>query len=500
MHRMFRSRRSRSTLVFWIASLLCALGLAALLVSCGATGSNSITSTNGTGMGTINVSMTDPPSCAFPNGDFTHVFVAIRSVQANISATADDSSSGWQELAPQLNNQPMQIDLFSAASTTCVLTMLGSNTPLPAGNYQQIRLLLVANSGGTGPVPSTNNCNGQGFNCVILHDGTIHQLDLSSQANTGLKIPPGQVVGGPISVGAGQSVDLNIDFNACASIIQEGNGQYRLKPVLTAGQVSTNTTGISGKVVDSVTKAPIVGGTVIVALERQDNTGNDTVFMQAAADSSGNFNFCPLPSGAVFDVVVVAINGAGVAYNATVEAGVPGGTNVGNMLLFAETGSLLGPATFQGFVTASTGTPPTTTPATIDALVSAIQTITLGSGTRPVTIPAEGNSVANINVAAKTSCPAAAPTNANCAQYTLIEPASNPSVATFSTGTVTFPTPATGSVPYSIRANAFMPLSGGTTICTTPSMTKTQDSLGNPLNAVPGQPITPKEIDFTGCS
>src|ERR1700680_4584624 len=151
-------------------------------------------------------------------------------------------------------------------------------------------------------------------------------------------MPPGQVVGGPISVGAGQDVDLNIDFNACASIIQEGNGQYRLKPVLTAGQVSTNTTGISGKVVDSVTKAPIAGGTVIVALERQDTTGTDTVFMQAAADSSGNFNFCPLPSGAIFDVVLVAINGAGVAYNATVETGVPGGSNVGKMHLIAETG------------------------------------------------------------------------------------------------------------------------------------------------------------------
>jgi hypothetical protein len=248
-----------------------------------------------------------------------------------------------------------------------------------------------------------------------------------------------------------------------------------------------------------VTKAPIVGGTVIVALERQDNTGTDTIFMQAAADSSGNFNFCPLPSGAIFDVVVVAINGAGVAYNATVEAGLPGGTNVGNILLFAETGSLLGPATFQGFVTATTGTSPAT-PATIDALVSAIQTITLTSGARPVTIPAEGNSVANLNVAAKTSCPVNAPANTNCAQYTLIEPASNPSVATFSTGTITFSTPATGSVPFSIRADAFVPLSGGTTDCTTPSMTKTQDSLGNPLNAVPGPPITPREIDFSGCS
>jgi Domain of unknown function (DUF4382) len=375
--------------------------------------------------------------------------------------------------------------------------MLGSNTALPAGDYQQIRLLLVPNSGGSGPVPSTNNCNGQGFNCVVLHDNSIHQLDLSSQANTGLKIPPGQIVGGPIFVGANQDVDLNIDFNACASIIQEGNGQYRLKPVLTAEQVSTNNTGISGQLVDSVTKLPIVGGTVIVALERPDSGGTDTIFMQAAADSSGNFNFCPLPSGAIFDVVAVAINGAGVPYNATVETGIPGGTNIGKISLIAETGTLAGPATFQGFVTAKTGS----VPAMIDALVSAIQTVPLsGGGSRQVTIPAESTSIQNISVASTTSCPVDASANSNCAQYTLIEPASNPSVGTFSTGIVSFSTPMAGDVLYSIRASAFVPLGGGTTVCTPSSVTTSLNSLGNPLKATPGPPVTPREIDFSGCS
>ncbi len=490
MQRLQRTCRNRHVTVVGIASLLGAIGLATVGVSCGVTGSG--ISSGGTG--TINVSMTDPPSCAFPNGNFVHVYITVRTVQAHTSATADDSSAGWQELAPQLVNQPMQIDLFAAGSNTCLLTNLGSNAALPAGNYQQIRLLLVPNSAGSGPTPATNNCNGQGFNCVVLHDGSIHQLNLSSQANTGLKIPPGQIVGGPISVGTGQDVDLNIDFNACASIIQEGNGQYRLKPVLTAGQVSTNNTGISGQVVDSVTKLPIVGGTAIVALERQDGTGTDTIFMQAATDSSGNFNFCPLPAGAIFDVVAVAINGAGVAYNATVETAVLGGTNVGTIPLIAETGTTPGPATFQGFVTATTGS----APASIEALVSAIQTVPLsGGGTLPVTIPAEGNSTASISVASATNCPASAPAKTNCAQYTLIEPASNPSVGAIAAGKISFSTPAASPVLYSIRADAFVPMSGG---CVPSSITTSLDTLGNPLKVVPGSPVTPKEIDFSGCS
>jgi hypothetical protein len=474
MQRSRRVCRNRPIIVVWIVSLLSVIGLASVLMSCGVTGSSMSTA----GTGAISVSMTDPPSCAFPNGNFTHVYITVRSVQAHTSATADDNSAGWQELAPQLVNQPMQIDLFAAGSNTCLLTNLGSNTALPTGNYQQIRLLLVANSGGSGPTPGTNNCNGQGFNCVVLQDGSIHQLDLSSQANTGLKIPPGQIVGGPISVGAGQDVD-----------------QYRLKPVLTAGQVSTNTTGISGQVLDSVTKLPIVGGTAIVALERQDGTGTDTIYMQAATDSSGNFNFCPLPAGAIFDVVAVAINGAGVAYNATVETAVPGGTNVGAIPLVAETGTTPGPATFQGFVTATTGS----ASATIDALVSAIQAIPLsGGGTLPVTIPAEGSSNASISVASAASCPAMG--QINCAQYTLIEPASNPSIGTFAAGKVSFSTPAASPVLYSIRAEAFMPLSGGTSDCTPSSVTTSLDTLGNPLKAVTGPPVTPKEIDFSGCS
>jgi len=316
--------------VMALAAAMVVIGVA----SCGGGSGSSM----GPQTASIHVTLTDPPSCKFPNGAFEHVYVSIRSVEAHTSSMASDSSAGWQELAPQLNSAPMQIDLFSAASNTCLLTQLGSNAALPVGTYQQIRLLLVPNDGSGGATPSTNACGSNGFNCVVLHDGTVAELELSSQANTGLKIPPGQIAGGPITVSAGQDVDLNIDFNACASIVQEGNGTFRLKPVLTAEQVSTNQTGISGIVIDAATNLPVSGGTVLVALERKDSTGTDAVFLQTAVDSSGTFNFCPLPAGSTFDIVATAINGAGIAYNATVVLNVPGGTNVGNIPLEPETG------------------------------------------------------------------------------------------------------------------------------------------------------------------
>ena len=489
MARLPRNKHNAVSTGIWIGSLTVIMAFAAALIGCSGSGSGM---SNG-GTATVHVSLTDPPSCKVPNGNFQHVYVTTRSVQAHTSASAGDNTPGWQELAPQLNTEPMQIDLFAAGQTACLLTTLGSNTALPAGTYQQIRLLLVANDGGGGPAPATNACGNQGFNCAVLQDGSVHELLLSSQANTGLKIPPGQVEGGPITVKAGQDVDLNIDFNACASIVVQSDGSFRLKPVLTAEQVGTNSTGISGQVVDSVTMLPIAGGTVLVALEQQDASHTDVIFEESAADSSGNFNFCPLPTGAPFDVVVVAINGAGVVYNATVAVGVPGGTNLGAIPLTAEAG---GPATFQGFVTATTGS----AVATVDASVSALQTFTLpGGATLTATIPAEGNSVSNISVDSNSNCPATAPPNTNCAQYTLIEPASNPSVGVFSSGKITYAAPASGDVLYSVGASAFIPLSGGVSDCGPPKTTSL-DTTGNPLKAVPGTTVVPMEIDFAGCS
>jgi len=447
----------------------------------------------------ISVTLTDPPSCKFPAGTFEHVYVSIRSVEAHTSAMADDNTPGWQELAPQLNSAPMQIDLFSAASNTCLLTHLGSNSALPLGTYQQIRLLLVPNDGSGGAIPSTNACNGQGFNCVVLHDGTIAELQLSSQANTGLKIPPGQVEGGPITVSSGQDVDLNIDFNACASIVREGNGTYRLKPVLTAEQVSTNQTGISGMIVDAATKAPIAGGTVLVALEKKDATGADAIFLETTVDPSGMFNFCPLPAGATFDVVATASNGAGVVYNATVVLSVPGGTNIGNIPLQPERGASTGPATLKGNVTAANGM----SPATVDASVTAEQSVPMpGGGALNVAIPALPGSTSNLAIDSTsiTTCGSVSVVNANCAGYTLVVPGSNPEFGNFSGGSVTYSPPAGGTVSYAVRADGFAPMSGGMTVCSPSTRTTSLNASGLPLVVTPGNTTEVQEIDLTGCS
>jgi len=474
-----------------------------VVVSC--TGGNKNNMMTSPSMGTVAVSISDPPSCAGAvgaaaksPGTFSNVWITIVSVKAHINATADPGASGWQELAPQLNSAPVQLDLLNLpANGQCLLQQLGSAS-LPSGDYQQIRLILLANAA-TSMAPSANACASLGnvFNCVKDSNG-LHALDLSSEAKTGLKIPPGQIMGGPLHVAADQSVDLNIDFNTCASLVAEGNGDFRLKPTLRAGVVSPNMTGISGQIVDSVTLKPIAGATV--TLQSQDKSGTDRIAMQAATDSNGHFGFCPLATGVVFDVVADALASFGTAYDATAVFNVTGGTNLGAVPLVAETavttGASTGPGTIQGVVTAVNGT----TGASIDATLSALQTVTISSASRTFTVPPFQNPASlTIQVSSSGSCPMGSPTGAFCGSYSLIVPASNPNVGTISAGKVTYTAPTSGDVLYTVEADATNATSNAA-ICSPSSQTTSKDLNGMPLKVTPGATTNAARIDFSGCS
>jgi len=283
---------SRTRHFFMAIGILGALSAMSWMVGCNI--KQSSTTTSG---GTVTTSLSDPPVCknsTSPMGPFSNVWVTVTKVTANINGDAGPSDSGWVTLL-DLSTSPKQIDLFSPVSTTCVLTQLGSTSGLPPGDYQQIRLYLLADSGS--PAPASNQC-GTGssfFNCVVDSSGTF-ELQLSSEAQTGLKIPSGQIAGGKFTITAGQATDLNINFDACSSIVAEGNGQFRLKPVLHAGEVSLNNNTIGGTVVDG-TGAGIPGATVLLE-QPVGVTGItdpvDQVLYATTTDPSGNFFFCAI--------------------------------------------------------------------------------------------------------------------------------------------------------------------------------------------------------------
>ncbi len=462
-------------------SLLTVFCLAAcwvFLISCGGGIRNSMRSA------TVQLSVSDPATCAAPQGPFSHVFVTITDVRIHQSNSASDTDAGWVDLTPNLAESPVQVDLLGAA-TQCFLKMLGSSEIQP-GAYQQIRILLADHSTTMGG----NQCGGNA-NCVILASDPMNPqpLELTSESKTGIKIPPGQIAGGKFVVAAGDSKDLDLDFNACSSIVRQGNGGYRLKPVLHAGEVGLQA-GISGTVIDTATQTHIVGGNTVVALEQNDGSGVDRVVMETVADSNGTFSFCPVSTG-TYDVVVTAINGAGVAYSATVIAGVQSGAALGTVPLTAA----LVPTSVTGTITTSTGS----AAASADLSLSALQSVTASGNSSLVTVPLAAQSASTATL--MTTPGVACPTNTACVTYTLALPAGNPSIGAFSSSGHQAPAPpAPGLVHYRLDAAAFVPGSAGQPDCNPSAVQTSQTSSSGPLTVSPGMSVTAATLTFTGCS
>ncbi|RQS63480.1 DUF4382 domain-containing protein [Burkholderia sp. Bp8963] len=219
--------------------------------------------------GTLHVAMTDAPSCGFD-----HVFVTVSQVRVNMNSNAGDNDAGWSTVTLPA---AQKIDLLSL--TNGALADLGQ-TALPAGQYQQIRLVLAQNQGNTLA------------NSVVPTGGTEQPLQTPSATQSGIKIIS------PFTVQPNTLVDLVLDFNACKSVVQHGNGSFALKPVVTA-----TPTVVSGAISGFV--APTEAGATVYA-EQGGQIVRGTV-----ADSTGKFVLSPLIQSSTqgnYDVVIVQTN------------------------------------------------------------------------------------------------------------------------------------------------------------------------------------------------
>lgn len=488
-----RTLRTRN---FFLA-LVCAGALTAVAWLAGCGSSSKISSSGGT----VTTSLSDPPVCSTtsaPMGPFSAVWVTVTKVTANINGSAGPNESGWQTLV-DLTSNPMQVNLFNATANDCFLTQLGSKSGLPAGDYQQIRIFLLDNSSSSGP--ATNNCgSGNGWNCVVDGSGQ-HELQLSSEAQTGLKIPSGQIAGGKFTIAAGQSADLDIDFNACASIVREGNGTFRLKPVLHAGEAAVNNNTIGGTVVDSASGNGIAGATVLFE-QPSTVTGItdpvDQIVYATTTDSNGNFFLCPVqgtPGTTTYDVVIAAQT-TGATYNPDIVFSVPVGTALGNLKMVSEgvvslggltgqitshdTGAIAEDVTLQTF-TRATPTGGTETEVTIPAIST--------NSTLAVSQPQNFMTQAMANVVVP---PVACPASTDCYNYSITLPASAAQVGTFSGGSANLPAP--GAPVNTINYDLLGIASGCTASTPSPAF-------------VPAQTVTPTAptavstvLAFTGCT
>ncbi|XQM35093.1 DUF4382 domain-containing protein [Cupriavidus sp. H19C3] len=241
------------------------LPAALAVTACGGGGGDGDSASGSTG--TLHVAMTDAPACGFD-----HVYVTVNKVRVNASSSAGDNDGGWTDIALPA---PQKIDLLSL--TNGVLFDLG-RAPLPAGQYQQVRLVLNGNQG-----------NSLANSVVVSGSAAEQPLATPSATQSGYKIIQ------PFTVPANTLVDLVLDFNACKSIVQQGNGSYSLKPVVTA-----TTLTVSGAIAGYVPAAQ--AGSTVYAQQ------NGQVIRATVADANGQFILSPLVQSSTngnYDVVVV---------------------------------------------------------------------------------------------------------------------------------------------------------------------------------------------------
>lgn len=145
--------------------------------------------------GSLTVRMQDQPIA------YEEVNVEIRRVEVHYEDDNDNAHEGWVTLKTQSGVYNL-LELQNG-----VTTVLVEDEELPVGRVSQMRLIL-----------GTNNS--------VKIDGLSYALQLSSQDETGLKLNL------DTRIRPHDKVEILFDFDAEKSIVVEGNGAYKLKPVL----------------------------------------------------------------------------------------------------------------------------------------------------------------------------------------------------------------------------------------------------------------------------
>ncbi|MBO9651509.1 MAG: DUF4382 domain-containing protein [Variovorax sp.] len=352
------------------AAATCAVFLAACgggggggsgLVGGGGIGGSGVTNDKGT----IRVSMTDAPACGYDA-----VNVTIDKVRVNQNGDAPDTASGWVDI-PLAG--PQRVDLLTL--TNGVLFPLGE-APLPAGKYQQMRLILAGN---TQANPLANSVKPTG--------SSETPLDTPSAQQSGLKLNMN------VDVPASQVVDVVLDFDACKSVVKRGNsGHYNLKPVITVVPFVNS----GGQRIEGWVDTSLAGSTTLVSLQSQGIPVKSSL-----PDSLGRFVLFPVPTGN-YDLVVTSVDRA-----TAVLTGVPVG---------ATTVTTVGSSSVRINPPITSVRPVSGTVSPASATVRALQNLTGGPVIEVASLPVDATS-GEFSMSLPVGAPIRAPFAANASSF-----------------------------------------------------------------------------------
>jgi hypothetical protein len=241
-----------------------------------------------------------------PPSGVKEVNVTVTKVEVH-SGSSDVQGGGSWQTCYQGSRSFNLLDLANVPDVHNLPLIVDRNT-LPAGHYTQLRLIVDPNSA-----------------TIKLADGSVHPLVIPSGANTGLKALP-------FDVASKQDTVLLLDFDVAQSVNVQGDGTYKLQPVIRLAPM-TLTASLTGKVVNASGGAPMGGAVVTVKDAGGNIVGSSVTSLSASsAATDGVFAVHGLASGTY--TLEVADQGFTTATQ-PVTLTAPTATDVGNVSLTA---------------------------------------------------------------------------------------------------------------------------------------------------------------------
>lgn len=305
---------------------------AATLFGCGGS-----TGSSGTGTGTISLGMSDSST-----DKYQAIYVTIDEIQVNKNDSNGSGNSGWTTVAAPGKT-------FNLLQLVNGVTAALGDAEIEAGTYQQIRLIIGHHA------ESANNLLGLPHpyaNYVILNDdaNTVEELKIPSGFQTGIKLVH------KFDVVEDAIVELVLDFDACQSVVETGNGKYLLKPTIKIIETADKTE-VYGEVTALIDSTATNVSNALVSAQLSEGASATIVrsTLTSDGDSEGRYSMLLSP-GQNYNIVVfstqkVVDSGAEKMYapacsNITVPSGQ--GSSLDFQLTPAEYGTISGEVTVNG--------------------------------------------------------------------------------------------------------------------------------------------------------
>ena len=172
-----------------------------------------------------------------------HIFLMLDGVVGHEDAAASLDSPGWQELAPDLAEHPVQVDLLAHVDGSNVFPV-SVHTRVNSGVYRQLGLRLLSSPASRDEVSprddvataEKNVCGEAGWQCVVFADGGVQSIapperNVEGNADPVLRISSQQIAGGSIVVLPDAVRTYAIRFDLRSSVILSRNNAILVRPI-----------------------------------------------------------------------------------------------------------------------------------------------------------------------------------------------------------------------------------------------------------------------------